>query len=172
METTEQRTVRKSTSETSKSEPKLVCSLSAHEHCAEPEQCNCMCEICVTARTCLTCKGVPNTWHRFGCPNQGVKFDKDKTRFDLLPSRSLLEVAEVLTHGAAKYGDENWRQVLKERGEQIYKAALQRHFHAWNLGETNDQESNLHHLAHLICCAIFLMEAELNARAMEEASDD
>jgi len=35
-----------------------------------------------------------------------------------------------------------------------------RHIVAWWLGERDDPESGFHHLAHAMCCLIFLVEGE------------
>ena len=89
---------------------------------------------------------------------EGVKYDSNKPRYGLLPPTALLEVVKVLTFGAQKYGPENWRKVpnAKER----YFDALQRHVWAWKAGEKNDPESSLHHMAHAICCCLFICELE------------
>jgi hypothetical protein len=86
----------------------------------------------------------------------GRKHDQGKARFDLIPPRALLEVAQVLAHGARKYSDDNWRQVPEAR--KRYTAAAYRHLNAWQRGEACDAESGLSHLAHAACCLFFLME--------------
>lgn len=90
----------------------------------------------------------------------GRKDDQEKPRWELLPVRPLLEVVKVLTVGAKKYGDYNWRHV--EPFYERYYGALLRHISAWRMGETHDQETGLHHLAHAICCLIFLLEGPKN----------
>lgn len=85
----------------------------------------------------------------------GIKYDKDKPRWDLLPYDTVGQVVDVLTFGAAKYADNNWKKVPDAR--RRYVAAAMRHFTAWIGGERKDQESNIHHLAHAICCLIFLL---------------
>jgi hypothetical protein len=90
---------------------------------------------------------------------QGVKYDAEKLRWDLLPMAPVEQVVGVLTHGAGKYDDWNWLKVVAENPERYYAAAM-RHIIAWWLGEKNDPESGFHHLAHTICCLIFLLEGE------------
>lgn len=85
----------------------------------------------------------------------GVKFDAGKPRLDLLPARPLLDIARVLTFGAAKYDDHNWRRGM--RWGRVY-ASLVRHLLAWHAGEDNDPETGLPHLAHAGCCVLFLLE--------------
>lgn len=89
---------------------------------------------------------------------EGLKHDQDKARWDLLPWRAASEVVDVLTFGAQKYAPDNWRHVPDAR--RRYFAALLRHLVAWWLGEQRDPESGRHHLAHAVCCAMFLMELE------------
>jgi len=89
----------------------------------------------------------------------GVKHDQEKERYDLVPVLALEEVAKVLTAGAMKYDDENWRKV--PNGTRRYFSAAQRHL-AWvRKGQTHDQETKLHHYAHAITNLMFLLEKEL-----------
>lgn len=85
---------------------------------------------------------------------QGVKFDDKKARFDLLPTEFLEGTAEILSFGAAKYGDRNWE--LGMRWGRPF-AALMRHLWAWWRGEENDPESGMSHLKHAACNIAFLM---------------
>jgi hypothetical protein len=82
------------------------------------------------------------------------KYDQDKLRYDLLPTKPLEEVVGVLTYGASKYDAENWHKCKSQRR---YFAAAMRHAWAWFAGETNDPESGYHHLAHAVCCLLFLI---------------
>ena len=86
---------------------------------------------------------------------QGIKYDQDKDRWDLVPWAEFKEVVKVLTYGAKKYKDDNWQNI--EDPKKRYLAACQRHITAWIIGEKLDQESTFHHLAHAICCLLFLM---------------
>lgn len=89
---------------------------------------------------------------------KGRKDDAGKLRYDLVPLLAERQVVEVLTFGAAKYGDDNWRHV-PEPGPR-YFAAARRHLAAW-AGETRlDPESGLPHLAHAITCLMFLAELD------------
>lgn len=84
-----------------------------------------------------------------------VKFDQDKVRMELLPTRPLKDIAEVLTIGAKKYEDNNWRQGFDY--SRVYGAA-QRHLSDWYSGITFDDETSKNHLAHAACCILFLLE--------------
>lgn len=91
---------------------------------------------------------------------EGVKYDQEKPRFDLMPPRAQLRVVEVLTYGAAKYAPDNWLKVANgPDGYRRYAAACMRHFNAWQRGEAIDPESGHHHLAHAACCLLFILEA-------------
>lgn len=87
--------------------------------------------------------------------SSGVKHDTEKNRWDLLPMAEVEEVVEILTFGAQKYDDDNWMYVPDSR--RRYFAAGMRHFVAWWNGEILDTESGKSHLAHAICCLLFLM---------------
>ncbi|MGL5567497.1 MAG: dATP/dGTP diphosphohydrolase domain-containing protein [Plesiomonas sp.] len=84
----------------------------------------------------------------------GMKFDGDKLRYDLVPPSAVKALADVFTYGARKYKPHNWQEVDEPNR---YVAALYRHLEAYRMGETHDQESGLHHLAHAMTnCAILL----------------
>jgi hypothetical protein len=86
---------------------------------------------------------------------EGKKYDDGKLRWDLLPITPIKEAVEVLTFGAAKYGDENWRKV---EPTDRYFAALMRHIVAFREGEYADKETGISHLAHAMTNLIFIME--------------
>ena len=86
---------------------------------------------------------------------KGVKYDKNKPRWSLLPYRELEDVVKVLTLGSIKYEDDNWKRVPNAKDR--YFSALMRHITAWWNGERIDKESGLSHLAHCVCCVLFLM---------------
>lgn len=88
----------------------------------------------------------------------GLKYDDGKLRYDLIPVNALEQVARVLRFGAKKYGDNNWRIT---KPETRYTAAAMRHGEAYRKGETNDPESGIHHLAHRICCDLFLLQIDI-----------
>jgi len=84
----------------------------------------------------------------------GRKFDGDKPRWDLLPWREVEQVVEVLTLGAVKYEDDNWKKVGPKTR---YVAATFRHVIARIKGEVIDTESGKPHLACAICNLLFLL---------------
>jgi len=86
---------------------------------------------------------------------KGRKFDGEKTRWNLIPWEQLEYVAEVLTLGAEKYEDDNWKRVPMA-GPRYFAAAF-RHIIATTKGEWVDPETGKPHLAHAICCLLFLL---------------
>lgn len=85
----------------------------------------------------------------------GVKDNRGKSRIDLIPSKPLVAIGEVLAFGARKYKPNNWRLGLS--WEDTF-ASLQRHLLAWHDGEDTDPETKLAHLAHAGCQLMFLIE--------------
>ncbi len=85
----------------------------------------------------------------------GNKTDKYKPRWSLLPVGTVNEVIKVLEFGAEKYSVGDWVHVPDARTR--YYDATMRHLEAWFGGEKDDTESGLPHLAHAICCALFLL---------------
>jgi hypothetical protein len=92
----------------------------------------------------------------------GQKHDDGKPRWDLLPYDAVAGVVDVLTHGSAKYGPENWRTV--QRWDERYFAAAMRHLSAYRRGSFTDDDSGLPHLAHAACCVLFLLAKEGETR--------
>ena len=86
---------------------------------------------------------------------QGRKDDSSKLRYSLLPVGTVNQVVQVLEFGSKKYADHNWQKV-PSANTRYYDAAL-RHIDAWFSGELKDSETGLPHLAHAICCLMFLM---------------
>lgn len=114
----------------------------------------------------------------------GKKYDGGKPRLDLLSTHALVAASDVMKFGAIKYGDNNWRGGIK--WSRVF-AALMRHAWYWWGGEDRDPETGLSHLAHCMCCIMFLLEYEQthqelddrwkpkevsNGRGKEELKDD
>jgi len=149
------------------------------ENCEDCEDCiDCCqlenCEKCIDCEYCIDCKNCENCENCKNYENltndktdsfvktitnesldkhEGMKDDNDKLRWTLLPIKQLNEVVEVLEFGAKKYSVNNWQKVNPQR----YKDAMFRHLIDYLSGDKNDKESGKSHLAHLICCALFLM---------------
>jgi len=94
---------------------------------------------------CEACKVVPP---------KGVKLDEEKPRLDLIPPETLENLGRVLTWGANKYGDDNWKAL--DNLQSRYAAAMLRHYAAWQKGEKYDPESGLSHTTHMLASAMFI----------------
>ena len=92
----------------------------------------------------------------------GVKYDSGKLQWTLLPFRAINEVLEVLAFGAKKYAADNWKIVPEARTR--YVDAAFRHLTEWHLKEKIDGETGKSHLAHAICCLLFLLWFEQEDR--------
>lgn len=104
---------------------------------------------------------VPGLIAELATPVIGTKADGGKPKPRLLHESmagAVASVVDVLTFGAAKYDDDNWKNVEPKR----YTDALYRHLNAHHKGEANDAESGLPHLAHAACCVLFLLHHEVN----------
>ena len=86
---------------------------------------------------------------------KAARYNKDKLRYDLIPTWALQMLAAIYTFGAQKYDDDNWRKGLSYRGTL---ASLMRHLEKFRAGHDNDEESGLPHLAHVAWNAFALLE--------------
>lgn len=115
-----------------------------------------VCKACGTTTVLLTsglCQACHITYVSSDRP-LGLKFDKGKLRYSLIPPTATKAIAEVLTFGAEKYAPNSWQSV--DNGHERYLDALMRHLEAYRSGELLDQESGLPHMSHLLCNAAFL----------------
>jgi len=94
--------------------------------------------------------------------SKGKKESDGKLRVDLIPPEVELALAEVLTYGAMKYGDNNWKKGIEY--SKIY-GALRRHLLAWRQNDIVDNESGLPHLWHAFTELAFLEWYEINGYA-------
>lgn len=94
--------------------------------------------------------------------SEGKKFDTGKLSYTLLPFPAITEVVHILEFGKQKYGRDNWKKVpnAKER----YLDACLRHIISYLEGETQDPESGRHHLAHAVCCLLFVLWFDLSEK--------
>ncbi len=97
--------------------------------------------------------------------SEGRKYDGGKPMLALLPVRSLEEVGKVLTMGASKYDPWNWAGGMA--WSRLISACL-RHLFAFMRGEDKDPESGLSHLAHAICCLLFLLEYTFSKQEFDD----
>lgn len=90
-----------------------------------------------------------------------LKYDGGKNRYSLLPKGAVNAVVRVLEFGAKKYAVDNWKTVPEAKTR--YYDAMQRHIDAWWNGESKDPETGESHLAHALCCGMFLWWLDANA---------
>ncbi len=95
----------------------------------------------------------------------GMRFNKGKTRFDLIPSGWTRVLAQILTVGAAKYAPRNWEKGLSW-SETL--GSLHRHLDSWVSGEMYDPETKCHHLGHVAWNALALMSMQLRGVGTED----
>ena len=81
------------------------------------------------------------------------RFNEGKPRWSLVPQSALIPMVRVLEFGAKKYGDYNWAKGLSIRETC---ESLKRHLDAFMEGEDIDTESNLSHIGHIQCNAMFI----------------
>lgn len=96
---------------------------------------------------------------------EGKKFDTGKPSYTLLPFPAITEVVKILMFGEQKYGRDNWQKVPNAR--QRYLDACLRHCISYCEGETYDPESGKHHLAHAVCCLLFILWFDLTGKKEE-----
>lgn len=105
-------------------------------------------------------------------PKRMLRYNNGKPPLSLLPTSLILAVsngegyygmntlllddtAQVLGYGARKYDAENWRKAGPWK--EVLDCAM-RHMHKMFRGETHDDESGVHHAAHVMCNIGFLLE--------------
>jgi len=88
-----------------------------------------------------------------GDKGEGLRFNSDKPRYDLLHPVAQAGIVSVLTAGAKKYAPRNWE---KGMNWSTVLASLKRHISAIELGEDYDKETGLLHIDHVQCNAHFL----------------
>jgi hypothetical protein len=78
-----------------------------------------------------------------------------KLRYDLIPPHSMHLVADAMTIGAVKHGDDTWR----EKPIAHHVGALLRHLYAYLCGEQIDTDGQ-HHLASVAVRAMMILELQ------------
>ena len=95
----------------------------------------------------------------------GVKHDAGKPRHDLIDAEAMTELAKVLTFGAQKYEEENWRKGISFKR---LIAAAERHIAEIKKCEDSDEETGLQHAAHAMCCMMFLSWMQRHRKDMDD----
>lgn len=94
---------------------------------------------------------------RYVDPETGGEKGKKLEEYSLIPVGPLAEVARVYGLGAKKYANRNWE---KSYPWSLSFSAMQRHIQKFWSGESYDEESGQHHLAHAVFHCLAMMEWE------------
>ena len=89
---------------------------------------------------------------------KGLRFNTGKRKWSLVDFKSLEPMIEVLEFGAKKYTPDNWKKGL-DRKEIL--ESMMRHLAALMDGQSNDPETELSHMGHIMCNAMFYSHFEL-----------
>lgn len=85
---------------------------------------------------------------------EGYRDDEGKPPIHLIPAEAILMLAEVFKYGNRKYGERNWESGMD--WSRIYSSAM-RHLLSFWMGENDDPESKLQHMAHATWNCMALM---------------
>jgi len=88
-----------------------------------------------------------------------------KVPHHLVPKVAVSILARVMELGASKYGPYNWRENKVQ--SMTYVDAMRRHLDLFELSETIDQESEEHHLGHVMACAAILLDATYSGNLID-----
>lgn len=89
-------------------------------------------------------------------------------RLDLIPPEALWEIGLVYGYGAQKYDDNNWR---KGYPRHLSMAAAMRHLELYRMGQDEDEESGLSHLAHAAFHLMAMLTHDADPSTYEEFDD-
>lgn len=95
----------------------------------------------------------------------GVKDDKGKDPWHLVPFDAVRGIVSVLAFGARKYAPRNWENGMD--WSRCYSALL-RHLFAWWNKEGTDPDTGYSHLWHAGCCILFLIAYELRGTGKDD----
>lgn len=100
-----------------------------------------------------------------GSEEVAKRYNEGKAKFSLIDPSFEEGVARVLTFGAEKYGEENWkRSAGTENHDSFVRGcydSMRRHLNALGHGENTDGESGLPHLDHVACNVMFIRYYDL-----------
>ena len=83
----------------------------------------------------------------------GIRYNKGKAKWSLVPFSALEGMVKVLEFGAEKYSIHNWKKGLPYT--EVCES-LMRHLFSFLEGEDTDNESGLYHKDHILANALFL----------------
>jgi len=96
------------------------------------------------------------------------RYNSNKPQISLLDFNALEDTVQVLAFGANKYARDNWKKGLQF--SQVLDSML-RHIKALQAGQWIDPESNLPHIGHIGCNAMFL-GSKTNTMDMETLKEE
>lgn len=94
---------------------------------------------------------VAEAW-KFFWEDKALRYNEGKTRWSLVHFPSLEPMVKVLEYGCKKYEAENWKKPMDKK--QILNSMM-RHLVRLMEDEELDSESNLKHIGHILCNAMF-----------------
>ena len=97
------------------------------------------------------------------------RFNQDKLQWTQLDFEALEPMVQVLMYGSKKYDTRNWAKACPNRLDLL--DSLSRHFIKLVQGESIDSESNLPHIGHLMCNAMFYSYWEQKTNGQFENAD-
>lgn len=83
-----------------------------------------------------------------------------KPKLSDVPPVGLLALGAAMSDGAHKYGRFNWRST--EVTASVFYDAMMRHLLGWWSGEDHAEDSEVHHLGHLMAGAAIILDARMN----------
>ena len=97
--------------------------------------------------------------------SQGWRSNDGKMRPTLISPVVLWLLGKVLQFGARKYAAHNW---VKGLSWEETADSFQRHYLRWMMGEEMDEESQLPHLAHMMCNVMFLLHMQATGSGRDD----
>lgn len=82
------------------------------------------------------------------------RYNQGKLQWHLIDWKSLEPMVEVLMFGAKKYAPNNWKRGLDP--DEVLDCTM-RHLVAVMNNQEYDEESNKHHMGHVMCNAMFYL---------------
>ncbi len=98
--------------------------------------------------------------------NPKTVYGEAKPSLSLIPGPALVEIAQAMREGKAKYGSMNWRD--DPVSSTTYADAALRHLFQWLDGEDRCPKSGALHLAHLAANAMILIDAALQGTLIDD----
>ena len=84
---------------------------------------------------------------------KGKRFDKGKSRIDLVPPEAIFALGDALDYGQTKYGERNWEKGMA--WGRVFGSLMRHCWKFWS-GEDIDKESGRPHVDLILTNAAFL----------------